>query len=82
MQFFQPENYFLVRKALIEAGRQDLIGDGCHALIPATPPREAIEARRERASAEARDGDHVHSRGRMPGQGYRPGRKSHHRRKR
>ena len=28
------------------AGRGDLIGDGCDALIPATPPREAIEARR------------------------------------
>ena len=26
MQFFKPENYFEVRKALIEAGRADLIG--------------------------------------------------------
>ncbi|MCA9201448.1 MAG: YgiQ family radical SAM protein, partial [Planctomycetales bacterium] len=29
LQFFKPENYFEVRKALEEAGRQDLIGEGC-----------------------------------------------------
>jgi hypothetical protein len=38
MQFFKPENYFEVREALIQAKRQDLIGDGCDALIPAVPP--------------------------------------------
>src|SRR4051812_10119737 len=59
LQFFKPENYFEVRKALIEAGRQDLIG-GCEGLIPAQPPREAIAARRERAD-EAVRGDHVHT---------------------
>ncbi len=26
MQFFKPENWFTVREALIQAGRQDLIG--------------------------------------------------------
>jgi hypothetical protein len=41
MQFFKPENYFLCRDALIQAGRQDLIGGGCDCLIPAHPPREA-----------------------------------------
>ncbi len=45
MQFFKPENYFDVRKALEQAGRQDLIGSGCDALIPATSaargPRQA-----------------------------------------
>ncbi len=46
MQFFKPENWFTVREALIEAGRQDLIGGGCDCLIPAQPPKEAIEARR------------------------------------
>src|SRR5205814_10397506 len=46
MQFFKPENWFTVREALTEAGRQDLIGNGCDCLIPAQPPREAIEARR------------------------------------
>ena len=28
MQFFKPENWFTVREALIQAGRQDLIGNG------------------------------------------------------
>ena len=45
MQFFKPENYFEVREALIQAGRHDLIGNGCDCLIPAQPPKEAIEAR-------------------------------------
>ena len=44
MQFFKPENWFTVREALIEAGRQDLIGNGCDCLIPAQPPKEAVEA--------------------------------------
>jgi len=74
LQFFKPENYFAVRKALIEAGRRDLIGDGCHALIPATPPPAAIEARRQRARLGAQSGDHVHSTRRRPGIGYRPSR--------
>ena len=33
LQFFKPENYFEVRKALQTAGRHDLIGSGCDALI-------------------------------------------------
>jgi len=76
MQFFKPENYFLVRQALIETGRTDLIGDGCGTLIPSRPPQAAIEARRRRAAIESRDGDHVHSRRRTPGRGYRPNRKN------
>jgi hypothetical protein len=83
MQFFKPENWFTVREALIQAGRQDLIGNGCDSLILAHPPKEAIEARRRRAN----DSDHYHAvanptkgeklgeRG-LPNQGYRPGRKS------
>jgi hypothetical protein len=89
MQFFKPDNYFTVREALIQAGRADLIGNGCDCLIPAHPPREAIEARRRRANEAARD-DHYHSvanpamgeppgeRG-LPSPGYRPGRKTAHR---
>lgn len=90
MQFFKPENWFTVREALIEAGRQDLIGSGCDCLIPANPPKEAIEARRKRAN----DDDHYHTvanpaKGEKPGErgagqpktkGYRPGRKSQFRR--
>src|SRR6059036_1834576 len=87
MQFFKPENWFTVREALIQAGRQDLIGNGCDCLIPAQPPTEAIEARRRRAN----DPDHYQTiatpaKGEKPGErslpnkGYRPGRKSAKRR--
>ena len=72
MQFFKPENYFEVRKALEEAGRRDLIGTGCDSLIPAVPPREAVRARQERANHEMK-GEYVHDPSRV---GYRPGRHS------
>jgi uncharacterized radical SAM protein YgiQ len=89
LQFFKPENWFTVREALIQAGRQDLVGNGCDCLIPAQPPKEAIEARRRRAN----DPDHYHTvanpaKGEKPGErglpnkGYRPGRKSAHRQNR
>src|SRR5262249_49867415 len=86
MQFFKSENWFTVREALIQAGRQDLIGNGCDCLISAQPPKEAIEVRRKRAN----DPDHYHTvanpaQGEKPGErgagppkptGYRPGMKS------
>ena len=86
MQFFKSENYFEVREALRAAGRTDLIGDGCDALIPAKPPKEALIRRRQDANARFR-GEYVHT---IPGgaanknkkqrrqrstRGYRPGRK-------
>jgi hypothetical protein len=37
LQFFKPDNYFEVRKALEQAGRAGLIGHGRDALIPAQP---------------------------------------------
>ena len=40
LQFFKPENYFEVRKALEHVGRQDLIGSGCDSFDPrSTTPR-------------------------------------------
>jgi len=51
LQFFLPENYFEVRKALKLAGREDLIGDGPECLIPAQPSRAVGDAR---AAAKAR----------------------------
>jgi uncharacterized radical SAM protein YgiQ len=60
MQFFKPENYYEVRKALLKAGRRDLIGQGCDALIPAEPPREAVMRRRKDAS-ERFSGEYVHT---------------------
>jgi uncharacterized radical SAM protein YgiQ len=60
MQFFKPENYVEVRRALLKAGRSDLIGSGCDALIPSTPPREAVVRRREQANQQFA-GDYVHT---------------------
>ncbi|KYH29088.1 YgiQ family radical SAM protein [Clostridium colicanis] len=37
LQFSKPENYSLVKKALIKAGREDLIGFGKNCLIPPRP---------------------------------------------
>lgn len=64
MQFFKPENYFEVRRALELAGRRDLIGKGCDCLIAETPPREALLKRRQDANRPNRndeDDDYVHS---------------------
>ncbi|MHC4815140.1 MAG: YgiQ family radical SAM protein [Planctomycetota bacterium] len=60
MQFFKPENYFVVRRALADAGRKDLIGKGKRCLIPDRPPKEALAARR-RGTRPDRAGNHVHS---------------------
>ena len=97
LQFFKPENYFEVRKALMEAGRSDLIGSHCDALIPAQPPRAALRARIDKARRDLGEGRYVHT---IPGPvegsagppgsqssgsdrvGYRPGRKSARRRPR
>ena len=89
LQFFKPENYFEVREALLKAGRADLIGSGCDALIPAHPPKAALRGRMERANREVAEGRYVHT---IPkGQasppaprpaGYRPGRKTARRRPR
>lgn len=64
MQYFKPENWFVVRKALLDAGRKDLIGDGPLALIPANPPKAAVDARRHEARAGNARGDasYVHAR--------------------
>jgi uncharacterized radical SAM protein YgiQ len=78
MQFFKPENYLDVRKALLQAGRADLIGQGCDALIPSKPPREAILRRRQdaNAGAEKKKVARKQSRNEPGAPGYRPGRKS------
>ena len=86
MQYFKPENYFEVRRALQQAGRSDLIGGGCDCLIPDRPPKEAIEKRRQKANSQLEDGKYVHTipngktkkKGKQkqsrhePGPGYRP----------
>ena len=96
LQFFKPENYFEVRQALSAAGRADLIGSGCDCLIPAQPPKAALQARMARARRDVTEGRYVHTieegaKGAPGGEpapgsagnaGYRPGRKSAQRRHR
>ncbi|QDU28695.1 hypothetical protein ETAA8_37990 [Anatilimnocola aggregata] len=76
LQFFKPENYFEVREALRQAGRMDLVGDGCDSLISSKPPKEALLKRRSDANSNFA-GNYVHQ---APGSGARnegtkPGRK-------
>jgi len=62
LQFFKPENYFEVRQALEQCGRQDLIGEGCDCLISSRPPKAALDKRRSKANEairEQRQGDHI-----------------------
>jgi hypothetical protein len=61
LQFFKPENYFEVREALLKAGRSDLIGSGCDALIPANPPKAALRARMEKTNRSVTEGKYVHA---------------------
>jgi len=60
LQYFRPENYFEVRKALLQAGRGDLIGNGCDALIPSQPPKVALQARQAEARRTLGEGRYVH----------------------
>ncbi|HEX3654676.1 MAG TPA: YgiQ family radical SAM protein [Pirellulales bacterium] len=85
LQFFKPENYFEVRKALEQAGRQDLIGRGCDALIDDRPPKEALDHRRRQANVQLRSGGKSAKSSGKPaksGGGYRPHRNSANRRPR
>lgn len=71
MQFFKPENYSLVRRALTQAGRQDLIGEGPDCLIRSKPPQAVIEARRRGERPVTSSQVHVDSKAPAPGQGGR-----------
>jgi hypothetical protein len=76
MQFFKPENDFMVREALLKAGRGDLIGSACDCLIPSQPPRAVARARMEKANQSLGEGNYVHQIPSAESKGYRPGRKS------
>jgi radical SAM superfamily enzyme YgiQ (UPF0313 family) len=92
MQFFEPRNWFVVRKALLDAGRADLIGEGRECLIPSRPPPEAIEARRRDADVDVDpdavpapgDATYVHAddAGTARSVGYRPHRRGAPKRRR
>ena len=77
LQFFKPENYFEVRRALEQTGRQDLIGNGCDCLIPEQPPKAALDKRRSRANESLREqtqGDHIRGKpGKKSSDRSRPG---------
>ena len=73
LQFFEPKNYHLVRRALEQAGRTDLIGSGPECLIPSRPPKRPGQ----RSSGRQRASKPPTSAG-----GYRPHRKSAKRRAR
>ena len=48
LRYHAPENYWIVKQALIDAGRGDLIGFHKTALIPPRPPAGAEDSRRRR----------------------------------
>ncbi len=48
LQYSVPSNYQLVKEALLEAHREDLIGNGPGCLIPASPPRSKSKNRKGR----------------------------------
>jgi uncharacterized radical SAM protein YgiQ len=82
LQFWKPENWFLVRDALTKAGRSDLIGKRDDCLIGPFPPRAALDSRERRARADASEqtsGDHIRGRA---SSGYRPARTTAKRRDR
>ena len=95
LQFFKPENYADVRRALEQAGRTDLIGSGPGCLIPPHPPKTSAKRGKKRARSGARGVSQLavngvspvtgSSTGKMPlppGRGYRPHRTSAKRRPR
>jgi hypothetical protein len=83
MQFFKPENYFLVRDALAQAGRADLIG-GCDGLIPRTRRRRRSRPAAARPTTPTPSPTPRRARSRASAApvktGYRPGRKTQQRR--
>jgi uncharacterized radical SAM protein YgiQ len=68
LQYYKPENYRDVRAALIEAGREDLIGPGPECLIPEKQPRITNKPMKRESSKQKTT------------PGYRPHRKSAKRR--
>jgi hypothetical protein len=47
LQYWEPRNHALVKRALERAGRRDLIGDGRECLIPARAPAMRDPAMRD-----------------------------------
>lgn len=73
LQYWKPENYDDVRRALEQADRLDLIGKGPGCLIPARPPQEIRDRKRRRPAGKPS--------AKPAKPGYRPHRKTARRRK-
>ena len=56
IQYRKPENYKLVREALIAVGRRDLIGYGKHCLIRPVPPHEGAAPKKGSGKAKGTGG--------------------------
>ena len=56
IQYRKPENYKLVREALIAAGRRDLIGYDKHCLIRSVPPHEGAAPKKGSGKAKGTGG--------------------------
>ena len=56
IQYRKPENYKLVREALIAAGRRDLIGYDKHCLIRPVPPHEGAAPKKGSGKAKGTGG--------------------------
>ena len=59
MRFTDPDNYELVKSALIKCGRQDLIGNGKNCLIPVVPPAHFSRGKRNDKKSTNKDGRKV-----------------------
>ncbi len=83
LQYFKPENYDEVREALLEAGREDLIGDGPNCLISGYSPKRPGTQGPNRNKSHGSGKKPTSARGKPSGgsQGYRPHRKSSERRR-
>ncbi len=81
LQFWKPENYEDVRRALEQANRLDLIGSGPDCLVPARPPRGFDKGAKSRAGAsQARRARQKAAPPNPRTAGYRPYRKTFRRR--
>lgn len=80
IQFYKPENWHDVYTALEKAHRTDLIGNGKDCLIPATPPRKKGKPKPKHKNPSGKDNHTVKPLGEASPSGYRPGRKTAHRR--
>ena len=73
MQFFRPENYDTVKKALIRAGRTDLIGFSPECLIRPRPAGDNKQGRAEAASHRGGQGGKQRASGSRRSDGQRTG---------